>query len=112
MKPLGDESFAELKRNVLQPMLAHLADEVIPILEHRLGNVGICEVRDPKPTASVMESSVIIREVFTAHQHRFSPRRLHIIHSRKFFQATTCLILWLGRCLRRPILWSQHLLLA
>lgn len=59
-----DDHLAELKREVLQPILAYLTDEVIPILEHRLGNVGICEARVPRPGASIMESSIAIREVY------------------------------------------------
>jgi hypothetical protein len=59
-----EERLTELKRDVLQPMLAYLTDEVIPILEYRLGNIGICEARVPQLTASILESSIAIREVF------------------------------------------------
>lgn len=54
----------ELKGRVLQPMLTHLTDQVIPISEHRLGNVGICQARVFQPVGSVMDSSVASREVF------------------------------------------------
>lgn len=54
----------ELKSQVFEPMLAHLTDEVVPILEHRLGNVGICEARVERPNTSVMESSIEIKQTF------------------------------------------------
>jgi hypothetical protein len=53
----------ELKREVLEPMLAYLTNEVIPILEFRLGNIGICEARVGQPTAKVTDS-ISIRQTF------------------------------------------------
>jgi hypothetical protein len=56
--------FDDLKGQVLEPMIAHLTGEITPILEHRMGSVEICAAHVPQPTASVMDSSTTLKEIF------------------------------------------------
>lgn len=54
----GDH-LVELKRELLQPMLDYLQSTLLPVLEHRLGNVGIRHSLIPQPTAGLTEMSAL-----------------------------------------------------
>lgn len=59
-----DAHLVDLKRVVLLPMLEYLTDSVIPILQRRLGNVGIGLRMIPQPTVGVMNWSAVTEETF------------------------------------------------
>ncbi len=57
-----DEHLAELKNNLLNPMLAHLNDYILPILERRRGNVGIDRKFVRRQSAGLLEDPTVYVE--------------------------------------------------
>ncbi len=59
-----DAHFAELKENLLEPMLQFVREHILPILDHQRGNVGISRKLLPRPSAGVMEDPTDYTEDF------------------------------------------------
>ncbi len=68
-----DEHLAELKRDVLKPMLNYLSEHVFPILEHRCGNVGVRREFTHKPLTGVMENPIVTVESFCSYEANEPP---------------------------------------
>lgn len=60
----AEHHLSELKRDVLQSMLDHLTARVLPVLEIRVGNVGLGWTKHRQPSAPITDESVRHTETF------------------------------------------------
>ncbi len=68
-----DAHLAELKKDLLEPMLRYIHEHVLPILEHRRGNVGVSRKLVTNPSAGVMASPTDYTETFCLRESGQAP---------------------------------------